>query len=899
MKKRILGLLVSFLLLFSCLPVGAQYIDVLGTKYEKAVSLLYDLGIMDTVSPDYFEPSQEVKRSDAAKSIAALSGVSATSATMIFSDVPEDHPAFEGIFLANQLGIVSGTGEDVFSPDMPVTMEQTAKMLVALLGYREHAETQGGYPSGYLTQANRLDILKNVSVGGAFTKGEFALMLYNTLFVIPAEKASYGTDSGKYVTEGSNLLARFLHIYEVRGMVTANAVTAVRGTKTRDGEVSIDGEAYIEKPLLSRKIGRKVVAYYQENEEGIKEILSYRDADDAITVTLDAEDILPQTSTSSLVYQRDEDDKPVQVSIASDAVVLYNGAVLSPFTATDLQPGQGTVYATESENGMITLLVVEEYTDFVVESVNTEDEIIYFEPNAQNINAFEYDDHDVFYNVSMKDGTASDLGKCKKGNVLSVMKSRDGVVVTAIISTDSVSGTVTEKTDDAIYINGKAFAFSDSFREAVPQLGTNVSLRLNYRDKIAGVGDTASGRQYAYLVTGAFEGKGLSKSAKLKMLTTENKMEIFTASKDFKINDVMIGGENLLNPESVLNVAQNTQMMKIFMHGIGVIEQLITYELNENGEIASIHTAVDGTGSIERDSNTFTLHYQSDSSMFLAHALRMFDTRYRIPNETIVFTVAESYTGDNDEQYKVLPGSSVEHSSHHPGLKLYDLNIENEAAVMVTKLGMSDDATMYMSQPVLVKEVLTAMTDEGMACEAIKVVGVGGSETVIYNPDEKEAIFSNAAITDSQKDPVCTKGVAPATIPLSKLEPGDIIKYSAIGDNLSSAVVCFRAGYPKEMEKAFDGTVQKWAHGGNDYYNSLWLFTDDVIAVGTNGFRFYATNTAGTLMERTHTFHTATVLIFDKETKNVRAGSKLSLSKGDAIFAARRTTDEQLIVIYK
>ena len=223
---------------------------------------------------------------------------------------------------------------------------------------------------------------------------------------------------------------------------------------------------------------------------------------------------------------------------------------------------------------------------------------------------------------------------------------------------------------------------------------------------------------------------------------------------------------------------------------------------------------------------------------------------------------------------------------------------ENEAAVMVTKLNLTDDAGTYTGEAVLVKSVSMAATEDGEVCESIRVVGAAGKESVYYNLDEIKAVFSSTVISDPMTDPAAVADELPSHISLSQLEPGDIIKVGAVGDKLTSAIVCFRAGSPTELEIAYEGKTRKYPSASNDYYQGLWVYSK-VIYAGENGFRFYATNHGGAQRERIHTYGSATVLIFDKDRETIKVGTPASLAKGDMFFASRYNAAEKLIVIYR
>lgn len=46
-----------------------------------------------------------------------------------FSDVPLDHPAATAVAWAHDLGVVRGTGGELFTPDRPITREEAAMLL--------------------------------------------------------------------------------------------------------------------------------------------------------------------------------------------------------------------------------------------------------------------------------------------------------------------------------------------------------------------------------------------------------------------------------------------------------------------------------------------------------------------------------------------------------------------------------------------------------------------------------------------------------------------------------------------------------------------------------------------------------------------------------------------------
>lgn len=112
------------------------------------------------------------------------------SFTPAFNDI-ENHWAAKEITFAHGETLIKGTSETTFEPERNVTVQEFAKMLVSLLGYRERAELQGSFPQGYMRDANRLGLFKGLNLEGPddISRGAVVTMLANSLDV-PLMRAS-------------------------------------------------------------------------------------------------------------------------------------------------------------------------------------------------------------------------------------------------------------------------------------------------------------------------------------------------------------------------------------------------------------------------------------------------------------------------------------------------------------------------------------------------------------------------------------------------------------------------------------------------------------------------------------------------------------------------------------
>ena len=122
-----------------------------------------------------------------------------------FDDIA-NHWAAKEITFAHENSLVDGTSLTSFEPENNITIQEFAKMLVTLLGYREMAEQRGGYPNGYLTTANSLGIFNNMNkeISQNAQRRDIALMIYNSLDVPLMKQTGFGAKVEYSIMDGKN-----------------------------------------------------------------------------------------------------------------------------------------------------------------------------------------------------------------------------------------------------------------------------------------------------------------------------------------------------------------------------------------------------------------------------------------------------------------------------------------------------------------------------------------------------------------------------------------------------------------------------------------------------------------------------------------------------------------------
>jgi len=153
-----------------------------------------------------------------------------------FSDVSEDHWAYESILALAQGGAISGRGDGTFAPDMDVTREEFVKMAVVALGITVDGSKETSYTdvdasawySPYLAAAEKEGIISGIGegkfgVGRTITRQEAATILYR---IATAQGKTFTPATLKFTDDDS--IAEFAKeaVYALKGAGIINGVSA-------------------------------------------------------------------------------------------------------------------------------------------------------------------------------------------------------------------------------------------------------------------------------------------------------------------------------------------------------------------------------------------------------------------------------------------------------------------------------------------------------------------------------------------------------------------------------------------------------------------------------------------------------------------------------------------------
>ena len=199
--KKVIALVAVFAMLISTVAFAESFSDVAKTdNYAEAIETLSALNIItgDDENNDgkmEFRPADTITRAEVTAIISRIQGMnSAAQSNTEFTDVPSSHWASGYINQAAGQGIVNGYGDGNFGPEDAVKYEEIIKMLMETLGYNPFVNDNGGYPTGYITAAQRYGVLEGVVGGGVGTeapRGMVAQMVYNAIDTPLMDKYTY------------------------------------------------------------------------------------------------------------------------------------------------------------------------------------------------------------------------------------------------------------------------------------------------------------------------------------------------------------------------------------------------------------------------------------------------------------------------------------------------------------------------------------------------------------------------------------------------------------------------------------------------------------------------------------------------------------------------------------
>lgn len=806
MKRKI----ISLILVFAALFVSNPYVYAKEkTDCDEAVEFLSRIGVIKNEVSDI---NETVTRENFAVYIARIikTDENGVAEKRYFRDVESSGFAAVSINSLTDIGIISKNNENLFYPTQNITLYDACKMLVCALGYEPYAQMRGGYPLGYVKTAKQLGIIDHVT-SGELTYASAFNMLYKSMTVEMYEINGIIGDSFKYTAESKNtLLSLYFDIYETIGTVEVVPGANIENASIlSENEIVVDNIRYniVDGNDYSDYIGDYCRVFYETNEpesemgRNLIFISKYKQKLENIKIS---EKLFIDYEGKEFSYYKTEDSIKPTTIVMESPTVLYNGFPLeTDVTKTLSQINKGTLELKDSDSdGEYDILLVWDYTNFVVEYVNASDRIIYNKLKGLPINLQEYDVVSFFEEGG---GKTAEFSTIKSGDVLSVAESKNKKVARIIISTGKVHGTMDSvSVDEEITINGKKYFVDKSYFNVFKNdysaqgrftcLGKMFYFSFDCFGNIAYIDEEYLGMNFGYAVACAYSDSAFEKDVMLKVLTQDNKFEILTCADKLTID----GEKYKTDTNDIIVAFGNKNKFK---------PQLIRYSTNADGEINKIDT-IAFVSEYENDNDAMQSVYETVTEDRWYQSGRM-GIKGVLTSDTKVFFVPADIENANDDEFVVGHYTEFFIADNTYTTEVYVSGAQNcSADAVVCSFQTSDYSKNSSNQSMLVfDEYYETLNEDG---ELVKVVtGYENGSVVTYN--------------------------VPEDISLDGIERGDIIKFHF---NLRKEIIksyneepdvlmlydCSKGGMPdSDVWKGITETVTRydntgWANTG--YYRS-------------------------------------------------------------------------------
>lgn len=592
--RKIFSLILTLILLTSCLTVSAD------TTYEAAVERVKSLELLNT-DLTY----EQLSRGEGIYALMRLyvrAPLPQTYEESVFSDVAADSYLLPYANYAYELGFVNGIGGGLLAPEEGISLPQFVKIAVSILGYKSVAERDGGYPAGYMAVASRLGLLKGVLVNdNVFTHKNAIILIDNMLEVKPLEP-NWGREELQHAEE--TLYEQMMNSADLR--IISGIVTAVE-------KAALPGESVLEEDQISVNslrmsypdgsadalLGRYVMVHYRENTDtALPVVVSiYVNERRNEELTVNAADI---ESLDALRCVYKEENTPRRDISFEGVSVFYNGRSYDPSLLTKPQSGEIKALDNDSD-GRYEVLFVNEYVSFIADRILSATDTIYLQDGytfrGKRGISFDFEDDDKEYEFYGENSEAITLTDILPGDVVSVWADMNEEKIIVRISRTAAEGTINEKADEAIGIDGQSYnIYAPNLAEFMSKylLGQSGKFGLNHAGEIVGIiGEIESDICYGY-VTGFDPGNGF-KPAYIKVLTAGTKdKEVEKEGNTEKVTYTYTNAEETiyeLEDKVKRYDADGTLIDKVKASSLMAAafnRSIIAYELNSEGKIKSL-----------------------------------------------------------------------------------------------------------------------------------------------------------------------------------------------------------------------------------------------------------------------------------------------------------------------
>ena len=665
------GIINKFVLLVIAIMVAGStaYAAEEETKLSKETTFLYDMGVINSYSPEATVTKQAVQNS-----IEMLGFAQTVTKFFNSNDYTE-----------------------------PVTFAEAAAVLADLTG-RGALLTK----DNVITIAAQAGIIDGVNLGANdyVTMECYVKMLYAALNADLMEAKFVGDQVTYSISRGKSYLSACMHIQETKGIITATSKTGLFSDSDKAGinHIKVGNEQFLINGdnNYDDYLGMSVVILYYDNREENELVSLYVPENKNQTVIIDSDDIMREKSGVTSIWA--QGDKIKEYCISQDAAFIYNGISALYINDSDICVNEGHIILINNDSDQeyetvkifsLESTVIKQLSETGSRIVGKND-IVYDLDELLNENAGTMID---------ADGNKISFSKLKKGDTISFGYEKNTQKVIFAQKGKKVSGEIESIIDgESISIDGTEYKMNHSFKTQKSGytldnigVGMGVTVYIDAADKIVGIEVTTNIDLYGYM-TKLYIDDSFGDVVKIKIFGSDGEFHEYELNDKLTFNSVRIKDKEQLFEKS----------QYMLWDGDKLRHQAIQYRINSSGKVTRISTAVENNRYATFDKNNFSLDY-SGELRYLTGDWQSLGGLYKLKSDTVIINVPYNLN-DEDLFYTVDPQGWGQWTFN---IELYDVDEEFNVGMAILRKQnyVLQQASFKGNKPIIVKTVVTSLDE--------------------------------------------------------------------------------------------------------------------------------------------------------------------------------------------
>ena len=721
LNKRIIAVMIMATMVMSVFSVfsvfSADSSEAVPSINEEQAGLLRYLGILTEKKPKY---EKELTRGELAHIAAKLSvQPEYTEETILFHDVPAEHPYFQDIHALAVAGIVSGDGDGYYRPDEIVSDAEACKIFTVILGWKVV-----GYIEGYYRTARSAGLTDGITMDGTMTHGDALAMAYNTLHTEMFEPISFGDETEYKIRKGYYALEQYFNLVRMTGKVDGISGSTLThpNSAIEAGYISIGGQQYLYDD--ESLIGQNVVFYCEIDDftGGTKNQITYlyADPDKNQIITISDKEIIGKSGSTFRYWQN---GKEREVALKPTIDLIYNGVAFPKYKDEDWTLGTGQITLINNDNdSLYDVAVIDTFQYVVCRGVDREEMLIYCEyPNI----TIGIAGQDKLFDLRTEKGKQK-IDNLEYGDVLSVQESKNtegARKVNALVLSSKTLGSVTGISDKVIKIGEEEYPITDAtVTDRTIKVGETVSVYLHNGICAVILHASNDSYQFGYLVNATTTDTAFNSKLKVKLVDVNKQIQEYDSIDKLKVDESVFTDGKLILDRLSTAASQTYQNATTKWK----YSQPIRYRLNDEGYLTHLDTLVYDTRTEDEDSLQLYKAAQTELrySWYSKSLVTSAGMAFTLPDLSKMFIVANS---DRDRPDWYGTAMTDQKTYIAEGYNVDPENLLAEYAIVYTtsEKSVSDLNSAFH----IVGERFSELDEEGYPVERVTMISASGTKT--------------------------------------------------------------------------------------------------------------------------------------------------------------------------